>query len=558
MFDLTLSRKLYALVALAAVSLVVLGAMALTNQYQSMLDQRINRLRLMTETAVGVLDRYHRQAERGEISREAARVAALADIDAMRHGEDGYFFVTDERGIYLMHAKPEMVGRDLAVLKDSNGFLFFADVLPRVLRDGVGDVRYTWVKPGESEATPKIAVFRLHRPSNMIVATGVHIGNMRTVIWEQIERLAWVAGAILLLLGLVSWLIIRSVVRPMERLRLAMGRLAEGRTDVALPEAERRDEVGTMARAVLVFRDSAIERESLRGEQEAEQIRKLHRAESLNGMIRGFEGAITQVVGTIGAAATDLQTTASGMTATATQTAAQATSVAAAAGQAASNVETVAAAAEELGSSVQEIGRRASDSATLAQAAVAESERTAALVQELSGAVGRIGDVVGLISSIAGQTNLLALNATIEAARAGEAGRGFAVVAAEVKELASQTARATQEISAQIGRIQGATGQAVDAIDGGAVRLREIRDVATAIAAAVEEQGAATQEIVLNVAQASAGTGEVTGNITGVAGAAEETGTAARHVFQAAAALSRQSESLSTEVGRFLETVRAA
>jgi len=558
MLNLNLSRKLYALIALAGVCLTILGVVALTNQYQNMLDQRVNRLRLMTEAAVNLIDRHHKRAERGEMSWEAARAAALADIDAMRHGEDGYFFVTDERGIYLMHPRADLLGRDLSTLKDTDGFLFFADVLPRVLRDGVGDVRYNWVRPGESEASAKIGVFRLHRPTNMIVATGVHISNLKATIWDQVQRLALVGLAILLVLALVSWLIIRSVVRPMERLRRAMGVLAEGRTDVALPEAERRDEVGTMARAVLVFRDSAIERESLRGEQEVEQVRKVQRAETLNGVLRDFEGTITQVVGAIGHAATALQSTASGMTATATETAAQATSVAAAASQAASNVGTVAAAAEELGSSVQEIGRRAADSATLARAAVAESERTATLVQELSGAAGRIGDVVGLISSIAGQTNLLALNATIEAARAGEAGRGFAVVAAEVKELASQTARATGEISAQIGRIQEATGQAVDAIGESAARIRQISDVATAIAAAVEEQGAATQEIVLNVAQASAGTGEVTDNIAGVAGAAEETGSAASHVFDAAARLSHQSESLTQEVTRFLATVRAA
>ncbi|MBA9070212.1 methyl-accepting chemotaxis protein [Methylobacterium sp. RAS18] len=214
--------------------------------------------------------------------------------------------------------------------------------------------------------------------------------------------------------------------------------------------------------------------------------------------------------------------------------------------------------AEELGSSVQEIGRQVNGSAHLAPAAVQEASYTAGLVRELSGAVVKIGDVVTMISVIAGQTNLLALNATIEAARAGEAGRGFAVVATEVKELASQTARATEEISSQIDRIQGSTGQAVSAISSIAARIEEISGVATAIAAAVEEQSAATQEIVRNVAQAAMGTGEVTSNIAGVAGAAEETGAAATQVLGAASELSRQSEHLSAEVSRFLATVRAA
>ena len=218
----------------------------------------------------------------------------------------------------------------------------------------------------------------------------------------------------------------------------------------------------------------------------------------------------------------------------------------------------MAAAAEELGASVSEISRQVDGSAELARRAVSEANRTADLVQALDGSVSRIGDVVVLISQIAGQTNLLALNATIEAARAGEAGRGFAVVAAEVKELANQTARATDEIGRQIGLIQGATGEAVSAIGDITARIREIDVVATSIAAAVEQQGAATQEIVRNVAEASSGTSEVTANIGGVAQASEETGAAASQVLSAAAELSRQADRLGSDVARFLATVRAA
>ncbi len=347
--------------------------------------------------------------------------------------------------------------------------------------------------------------------------------------------------------------------KPIVGITETMGALAAGDASVTVPYRQRQDEIGAMASAVQVFKDNLIRTRQLEAETaEARLAAEEQRKAGMRQMADSFEAAVGGIIGQVSSSSTELQATAQTMTATATETASQSITVAAAAEEAAANVSTVAAAAEELGSSVQEIGRQVNGSAQLAQAAVAEAGQTAGLVQELSSAVAKIGDVVTMISTIAGQTNLLALNATIEAARAGEAGRGFAVVATEVKELASQTARATEEISGQIARIQGSTGQAVQAIGSITARIQEISGVATVIAAAVEEQGAATQEIVRNVAQAAVGTGEVTSNIAGVAGAAEETGAAASQVLGAASELSRQSEHLSAEVGRFLATVRAA
>jgi methyl-accepting chemotaxis protein len=366
------------------------------------------------------------------------------------------------------------------------------------------------------------------------------------ILFSALGMLAGLAAAV--------FIAVAGITRPLSRLVSVLQRMAQGEIDAEIKEAVRRDEVGAVGKAVegikaMVARKAAEEAEVRRIADEAAQA---ERKRTMLELADGFEQAVGSIVGMVSSSATELQATAQTMTASATETANQSTAVASAAEEASANVQTVAAAAEELGSSVQEIGRQVLGSASLAQTAVGEADETQHLVQALTQAATRIGDMVGLISSIAGQTNLLALNATIEAARAGEAGR------AEVKELAAQTAKATEEIGQQIGQIQGVTGQAVSAIDTIAARIREIDGVATTIAAAVEQQGAATQEIVRNVAQAATGTDEVTSNITGVARASEETGAAAAQVLGAAGELSRQSEHLGAEVSRFLATVRAA
>jgi len=371
----------------------------------------------------------------------------------------------------------------------------------------------------------------------------------------------WVIGALLFAAGisiLAGLMIVITVARPIVRTTDTMGRLAKHDLSVAIEGADRKDEVGHMARAVQVFKDSMIEGDRLAAEQKAEQVKKEQRAKTVEGYIAEFDSSVASVLQMVSSASTELQTTAQSMSATAEETSRQATAVAAASEQASTNVQTVASAAEELSSSIAEIGRQVSESNRIANQATDQANQTNREIQVLAEAAQRIGDVVKLITDIAGQTNLLALNATIEAARAGDAGKGFAVVASEVKGLANQTAKATEEISAKIAEMQAATTSSVQAVNSIGETIGRINEIATTIASAVEEQGAATKEIARNVQQASAGTNEVSSNISGVTRAATDTGAAASQVLGASGELSKQSETLRSQVDGFLAKIRAA
>jgi len=367
-------------------------------------------------------------------------------------------------------------------------------------------------------------------------------------------------GIITLLLGLVgAFGIAFAVTRPIQRITGEMNTLAKGDSSVAISATEREDEIGHMAKAVLVFKNNAIEIERLRKEQiETERDAAERRKADMVRLADSFEAAVGEIVDTVSSASTELEASAGTLTSTAERAQEVTTMVAAASEEATTNVQSVASAAEELSTSVNEISRQVQESARMANEAVDQARITNDRVGELSKAASRIGDVVELINTIAGQTNLLALNATIEAARAGEAGRGFAVVASEVKALAEQTARATGEIGQQITGIQAATQESVGAIREISGTIERLSEIASTIAAAVEEQGAATQEISRNVQQAAHGTQQVSSNITDVQRGASETGSASSQVLSAAQSLSSDSNRLKLEVGKFLDTVRAA
>ncbi|WP_369725824.1 methyl-accepting chemotaxis protein [Bradyrhizobium sp. LLZ17] len=365
--------------------------------------------------------------------------------------------------------------------------------------------------------------------------------------------------AALLLAGVSFWITFSRILNPLSAISHAMCRLADRDFSTEVPGVSRGDEIGEIARTVEVFKQNGLEIERLRGEQAAsEKLAAAQRRDDMHKLANGFEAAVGEIIDTVSSAATELEASASTLTSTAERAQGLTTMVAAASEEASTNVQSVASATEELSSSITEISRQVQESARVASEAVGQACTTTDRVGELSKAAARIGDVVELINTIAGQTNLLALNATIEAARAGEAGRGFAVVASEVKALAEQTAKATGEIGQQISGIQTATQVSVGAIKDISDTIEKLSEISSAIAAAVEEQGAATQEISRNVQQAAEGTHQVSSNITDVQRGAGETGSASTQVLAAAQSLSSDSNRLKLEVGKFLDTVRAA
>jgi len=352
--------------------------------------------------------------------------------------------------------------------------------------------------------------------------------------------------------------IARDILRAVGGLTGVMGALADGDKAVEIAGIDRGDEVGEMAQSVQVFKDNMIRNDEMAAEQEQERATREERASKVEQLASDFDVAVGDVLRGVSDAATEMDATAKMMSDTAEQTVQQSTAVAAASEQASVNVQTVASASEEMSASIDEISRQVIDSARITSEAVDQAENTNQSMAGLNEAAQKIGDVVGLINDIASQTNLLALNATIEAARAGEAGKGFAVVASEVKNLATQTSKATDEIATQISGIQSATEESVSAISSINAVIEEINNIAASVASAVEEQGAATDEIARSVEQAAAGTQEVTVNITDVATAAGETGTAAGQVSSASSEMKSQADRLRNQIETFLREVQAA
>ena len=557
--NLKVTPKLGILVGVTLFGLCVAGVLAGYLMQREMLNARIDQVRSIVEVARNMAIGLQKQVDAGQLTKDAAIAEFSRRANSMTFDNGaGYLFGSTMEGVTLIGPDPKLLGLNrLDVI--TNGKAIGREWRDNVAAKGDYTMFYEFVKPGQDAPLRKVAYAAAIPGWNMYIGTGAYLEDLDA----KLKPVIWALGLAILLIAVVSggiaWMIGRSISRPLDQLGARMRGLADGALDGDIPGIERGDEVGAMAATVQIFKDNALRIRGLeKVEAETQQRAAAERRATMENIASDFERSVKGIVSSVATAAKGMQTTAQSMTATASDASARAATVGAASDSASNNVGTVAAAAEELSSSVTEISRQVTRSSEIASKAVGDAERTNATVQVLSTGAEKIGEVVKLIHSIAAQTNLLALNATIEAARAGESGRGFAVVASEVKALANQTAKATEEISAQVAAMQSSTSDAVLSIGGITETIAQMSEITVSIATSVDQQGEATREIARNIQSVAAGSSEISAHIGGVTTAAAATGLAASDVLANARELDNQSGMLRHAVDEFLAKVRAA
>ncbi len=559
--NLRIGKKILSLVLLTVIGFCGVLAAGRSVIADHMMEERRAKLVDLTDAAIAVIDRYNVAIKDGRMTEAAAKAAAYAEVRAMRFDNDNYIYAYTLDGVRRAYAPaPDSENKKSYIdAKDDNGIFFIREFVEGVKRQGTVFLTYQRVRPGGSVPVDKLSIAKGYAPWDLYVGTGVYIDDLQAAVNAATLELVGYALACLAVTLAAAFVLGRSISTPIRDLTASMNRLAEGDLSVAVAGAERRDEVGDMARALAVFKTNAEERELLKAREEENERRAAEeRRASILAIADNLERAVGAIVGQVSDTAHTLRGASATMARAAQESAQMAGDVGNASAMASENVNTVAAATEELSTAIREIATQVQSASANARETAQEANAAHDRVRGMAEAASRIGEVVGLITDIANQTNLLALNATIEAARAGEMGKGFAVVAGEVKNLANQTAKATEEITGQIAAVQTQTQAAVEAIAAVSQRVEAIDGVSSSLAASVEEQTAATAEISRSIQEAASGTRRVSDAIVGVTGAASRSGEAAAEVAREAENLAGRADALRSEVARVLAEIRAA
>jgi methyl-accepting chemotaxis protein len=555
----SINGRLLVIPLIALIALSLAGIAAVRSIADVTLVEHEARARAVTESVAKIVESFEAKAASGQMTDAAAQEAAKEVLRAIRYDGNEYVIARTTDGMITVNGMfPKREGVQSWDSKDANGTYFARDMV-KTAEAGGGFDYYLWPKapnmPPERKATYNLLTSRW----KWVVGSGVYLDDVDAAIWRYGVRITAVIAAVALLsFGVALWFG-RRITRPILSITEAARRLSDGDLSVKISGLDRRDEIGTLAQAIAVLKERSAEATRLGAEQDrVKSAAAQERQAAMTKLADGFEASVKAVADGMASSANEMKSSANAVTAAASTANHETTAAAAAAEQTSANVGTVASATEELSSSIREISGQVTRSTEIAANAVQEADRANSVMSGLADSAKRVGDIVALISGIAGQTNLLALNATIEAARAGDAGKGFAVVASEVKQLATQTAKATEEIQATVAEIQSMTGTAVTAIQGIGGIVARMNEITAAVAASVEEQGAATREIAGNVQQAATGARQVSSNVSAAQGAVAQTDAVAAKVLKAAGTLSTDAQRLQSEVARFLSGVRAA
>ena len=556
--DLRVGTKMVLIVVTTLIGMMVAFGLMLGDLKSQMVNDRKVKVRSFVEEAVALVDHYHSEALAGRMTDSDAKIAALAVLRIMRDSDGDYFWVNDMTPKMVMHpTAPQLEGKPIGEMKTPDDQPLFLQMVSLIQDHGSGYYQYFWPKPGFTAPVPKVSYVQGFAPWGWIIGTGVYLDDVNSAFLSSATSLGAVVLLVMLLSVAVAVIVARQLTLPLAHISDVMLLLVQGNTDVVVPDSDRKDELGKIAQAVVVFKDNLIRMTEMAERQRLDQELKEAQRLKINSYISEFKENIRNVLDGVSGAEAVMQKASVEMGSGARETKDRSVTVALAADNSASNAAMVASATEQLSASIREISGQVQLTSTTTGRAVHLVNEATDKIRLLESSVSQIGDFANLINDIASQTNLLALNATIEAARAGDAGKGFAVVANEVKHLATQTAHATDEIAQQINRVQESTKETVAVIYNISNVISEVCETTNAVSAAVEQQGSATMAIARNAEESATGSSHVTVNIHQVMDAADNALSIAEAMESSSGHLSVQASLLRQNVDLFLQRVQS-